>query len=490
VIADASEFHYRRGVSRGFVRQRNFVVAAWSIALLAGCGRWGYEESPLCSSGELCAPGGPDASAVDPTAPDADPTAPDADPAAPDARPQQGGADAAVDVPGQPLCGSLQLLHETFDGGALNAGWGGLWRGAGGASITNDRVTLTLAAGSGDAEARYVASTAYDFRSSEIVVEVLRTAGRTTALELRDGQGVDRFMNFNGPTRGVAFAVESGQLEAQLLDGNGATTVAMIAYQATAHRHWRLRELRGVVIWDVSPDRRAWTEVHRQAVTMDTTAVYPILSTRGQIANASEAWFDNVNAPSPPVPGTCPADALRDDFEDGVISNAWSPWNGAGQCTLREINGRVELNFFGDFSACILGSRRVHDLRGSAIAYELSSVPTEGVFQTLIELRSARYQDRVELRINGTSMTMTVFVNDAQVFQGAGPFDRTAHRFGRLREAGGRLIYDTSPDGAAWSTRLEADYRFGASPVGFHVTGIHSGGGPSLQLQIGGVNAR
>jgi hypothetical protein len=486
VIANARDFLYGRRVSRGFVRHRNFIVAAWLVALLGGCGRWGYEESPLCVSGDVfCAPAGTDA-----RAPDADPTAPDADPTAPDAGSSQGGTDAAVDEPGVPGCGSLQLLHETFDGGALNAGWGGLWRGAGGAAIANDRVTLTLAAGTGDAEARYLASTAYDGRNSEIVVEVLRTAGRTTALELRDGQGVDRFMNFNGPTRGVAIAVESGQLEAQLLDGNGATTVAMIRYDATAHRHWRLREQRGVVIWSVSPDRRTWTEVHRQAVAMDMTGVYPILSTRGQVANASEAWFDNVNAPSPSVPGTCPADALRDDFDDGVISNAWSPWNGAGQCTLREINGRVELIFPGDFSACILGSRRVHDLRGSAISYELALVPTEGVFQTLIELRSSRYQNRAELRINGSSMTMTVFVNDTQVFQGAGAFDRTAHRFGRLRESGGRLVYDTSPDGAAWSTRFEADYRFGAEPVGFHVTGIHSGGGPALQLQLGGVNSR
>jgi hypothetical protein len=85
---------------------------------------------------------------------------------------------------------------------------------------------------------------------------------------------------------------------------------------------------------------------------------------------------------------------------------------------------------------------------------------------------------------------MTVFIDDNQVFQGAGSFDRAAHRFGRLREQAGRLLHDTSPDASTWTTRFETDYRFGATPIGFAITGIHSGGGPSLQLQIGGVNAR
>jgi hypothetical protein len=470
-------------VSRGFVRHRDLVGAACAAALLGGCGRWGYEEAPLCVSGELCGSGGTDAR-------DADPAAPDADPAAPDGPPSQGDADAAVLAPGEPGCGSLQLLQETFDGGALNGAWGPLWRGSASAGLSNNRVTLGLGAGSGDAEARYIASYASDLRNSEIVVEVPRTGGRVTALELRDGQGIDRFMNFIGSSRGVALAVEGGQLQAQTLDGNGATTLDMIPYDATAHRHWRLREQAGVVYWDVSPDRATWSNVHRQSVVLDTTAVYPILAARGQVTAASEAWFDDVNAPSPAVPGPCLAATVSDDFDDGVISPYWTPWNGAGQCSLREINGRVEMSFPGDFSACILGTRRAVELRGSAISYELSSVPTEGVFQTLVELRGTRYQDRAELRINASSLTMTVFVDDAQVFQGSGPFDRTAHRFGRLRESGGRLIYETAPDGTSWSPRFQADYRLGTGPVSFHITGIHSGGGPQLQLQIGGVNAR
>lgn len=455
------------------------VVAAW-LAAAGGCGRWGYEENPLCTSDDICGPG-VDAATVDPEQPDADPAAPDARPGSPD---------AAGDVPGQPYCGSLQLLAETFGGNAVQNGWGPLWRGSATAGLASDRVTLTLAAGSGDAESRYIASHSRDFRNSEIVVEVLRTGGRTTALELRDGQGIDRLMNFIGTTRGVAIAVESDQLKAQTLDGNGATTLDMIEYDPTAHRHWRLREQAGVVSWDVSPDRVAWTTFHRQSVALDATAVYPILAMRGQVAGASEAQFDNVNAPSPSVPGPCLADALRDDFADGVISPYWTPWNGAGQCSLREINGRVEQNFPGDFSACTLASTRSHDLRGSSIYYDLPSVPTEAVFQTLVELRTVDYRDRAELRINGTSLRMTVFIDDNQVFQGSAPFDRTAHRFGRLREQSGRLHYDTSPDASTWTPRLETDYRFGAAPIDFAITGIHSGGGPQLQLQIGGVNAR
>jgi hypothetical protein len=435
-------------------------MSAGVLVGVAGCGRLGYDPRATCA-GDLC----------------------EADAGGP-----PGTADAGP--PGSETgCGSLQLLQESFDGATTEQYWYSLFSGGGQAVLAHDRVELKLGAGSGAAEASFTANSSYDARHSEITVEVLRVGGRSSGLELRDGAGRDRFTDFIGASRGVAVAVENGQLVALALDGDNPTLLASVRYDAAAQRFWRLRELDGEMRWETSPDRSTWSTWHAEAVAMDASLVYPVLFARGQVASASEAWFDNLNVPTSRVRGFCAASTLRDDFAASTLAPVWRPWNGAGACTVSDRGGMAEMAFPGDFSACSLVSVPMFDLRESAFALNLASLPGDASFQTLIELRTARAGDRVEVRVRGASVTLRVYADD-QVASESSSTLAPARHFVRLRESGAQLSWDTSADGVTWTTPMHAPTTIDVSAVNLAVTGLHNGtgSGSAQVLRVDSVN--
>jgi hypothetical protein len=222
---------------------------------------------------------------------------------------------------------------------------------------------------------------------------------------------------------------------------------------------------------------------------MDASAVYPVLVGRGPLASASEAWFDDVNVPATEVPGFCPASALRDEFGGVALAAQWRPWNGAGSCTVRQAGGAAELRFSGEFAACSLTSVSMFDLRDSAFSLQLVALPSVATFQTLIEARTADVGDHVELHINGGAGHLRVYAGGTAVADASAGYDAGAQPFLRLRESAGRLSWDTSADGSAWTTRARVDTSIEVSAVNLVVTGVDNAGGSTQVLRCDHVNA-
>jgi hypothetical protein len=438
------------------------------IVLVAGCGRWGYDE-PAVS--------GDDAGAVDAQQVTGDGGRSDG--ATPD-----GPVGPIDDEPG---CGSLQLLVEPFDGNATRRYWYGIVRG-GDVRLRTERIEMSVPSGAPSSVA-WVPRLAFDLRNSEIAVEVEPSGAGGAMLEVREGT-LGTNTRPVGSYRGVGLVVERGELKALVLDGAAETVVATTGYDAARHRHWRLRERGGRIAWETSADRAAWATFHEAGVALAPASVFPILSMRGDGAARGDAWFDSVNAAGADVPGPCPVGSLVDDFADGALAVHWQPWIGNG-CTVTETGGTAELRFPGEPTICTLFDLHLRDVRGGEVSLELPTVPTGPSFLTSVQLAASVLGDRVEIRIDDGSLTLSIAVRGTSQYTFNTPYDAGAHRFWRIREAAGQIAWDASPDGATWDTVAASESFIDTSALHLTVTGVDqaSGGGVQL-LRVDNVNRR
>jgi hypothetical protein len=442
-------------------------LAALALLIAAtGCSfRVGYDEPPSCN-GPACAADariGPDGSPVDT------------------------GADAAP--AGGPGCGSLQLLRDDFANGSRDVRWS--WP-TGGAEVAeaDGRVEIRLAAGTGEAWGTQESSFRYDFRDSELGVEVVRTGGRVTWMRVRDSVG-----------RGPSLAVEAGHLQAITRDGGVETIRREVPYDAAAHRHWRLRHRNGEVLWDTSADGASWTALHGQAVTMDPTAVHAELGMSGRQATDSQAWFESVNATARAAPGPCAASTVGDDFDDGVVGGFWYAFRSEGDCTASEVDGHAALTFRGSaFAFCSFQGSELISLEDSALSFELVDAPAGGTtLDSFVALYTAARVDptwststRLELHVIDGEAIMKTVIDDATRFEQRTGYDPIAHRFWRFREAAGTTFWETSPDGAAWTIRASEPTRIdlGTAWLGLSGAQYAPGAATARTIRYDNVNRR
>ncbi len=81
----------------------------------------------------------------------------------------------------------------------------------------------------------------------------------------------------------------------------GYTAVTTIAYDATAHAWWRIRETGGQTFWETAPDGIVWTLRKTETSQAYVTAVdleFQLIAHRNNGTN-DFAEFDNVNVPPP-----------------------------------------------------------------------------------------------------------------------------------------------------------------------------------------------
>ncbi len=460
------------------------VLACMAVGSV-GCGFIGYDElRPRCA-GSSCSTGTDpardsdggltaDASGAGQGEGDGDgPVAGDGDHG-----PNQPGDGAVAEGP---RCGSMQRLNDTFDGGDSRAGFVGRWYNGAQLALRNDRLEFVL--GSNEAaEVTYRSAEVWDLRGSELAMEV-GAGGRVTGFALRE-RALEKLDGTVVPLLGgVALEVNAGQLTARVLDGENASERAAIAYDPQAHRHLRIREQGGSILWEASPDRASWSVVHQEAVALDASALRVELYARGQGAQPL-AWFDNLNAPPGDVPAYCPPANLRDDFDSDAIAPVWKRWVGAGTCSVEQVDGQVELTLSGSALAlCGLVSSGYLDLRGAALAFELSSVPSNANVAAFADLSYYHYEgesvtDRVEVRVVDGSLKMRVghkpspAEDETFSFEQTLPYDAAAHRFLRFRESAGNLYWESSPDAGSWTEHAHTATPFDLSSVIFGLSAI------------------
>lgn len=146
----------------------------------------------------------------------------------------------------------IHTVTDTFPGAVLSAtkwpdSFGTITVAAGTASISVD-----------PGRAAIQSDDIYEFTNSYLQVKVVAApaaGGAATdalleVLMLSATGGTDAGFYFNAVTGNLTFASRTGY-------GDGSAVT--IAYDPVAHLYWRMREFRGQVLWQTSPDGVAWT---------------------------------------------------------------------------------------------------------------------------------------------------------------------------------------------------------------------------------------
>ncbi|HYP01138.1 MAG TPA: S8 family peptidase, partial [Pyrinomonadaceae bacterium] len=235
---------------------------------------------------------------------------------------------------------------------------------------------------------------------------------------------------------------------------NGVMVETRITYNPAQHRFWRLRHNPAAdsLNWETSPNGVTWTVLRSIPRPFSITNLYTMLIVSKDTATTPTMTvaFDNLWHEANPTPAV----ALADDFHDGVIDPAmWTAHDPASPTIVAEQNGRIEVtpqpNTIGYNG---LRTAASFDFRDKTLQVEVHPASQAGAVWTFFGLDLDAGNNLV------FAVGANVFTCDATI---NGVLDRTqlnwdaTIRYWRYRHDAdaGTISFDTSADGATWTTR-------------------------------------
>jgi hypothetical protein len=158
--------------------------------------------------------------------------------------------------------------------------------------------------------------------------------------------------------------------------------------------------------------------------------------------------------------------ALADDFEDGTAGTGWEVW-ASGGTSVAEVDGGLAMTPGDSGGEGLYRSQTNFDFIGSYVLVELvQPFPSSSVAAATFLVADPSGND---IQINQSGNELVLGYNTATptyITVATLTFDAVAHRWWRIREAGGVIYWDLSPDGVAWSNGASVPTPF-ASLAGF-----------------------
>jgi len=253
--------------------------------------------------------------------------------------------------------------------------------------------------------------------------------------------GTDAIIEVNAATGDLGMAVRVGFFDP------GFTS---LPYDPVAHAWVRIREDSGDVHWETSADGITWTTRRTEtspAWVADVDLQVQLIAHRdGGVDDFAEFDNFNVNAFA----------ALADNFNDNTVDTAkWPDSFG----TFSETGGRARVACDTGFSG--YASAAIYTLEGSAASTQVfppaAGGATVDAWAQLLVTSATPGTDAV-MKVNAATGDLAMELRTGFFDPGAVllPYDPAAHAWLRVREAGGDLLWDTSPDGVTWTTRRTA----------------------------------
>lgn len=369
---------------------------------------------------------------------------------------------AGVDGPvtdggGQLACGGASALGFSFDG-PLH--WGKTYA-QGGATIemTGGQMVFTLPANPGqDADGDMWSHMRFDLRNDKVWLQLPQMVNTSTfaTVELILTARWDNY---------VEFLQTNGELRMKSWVNDALDTEVAIPYDPVDHRWWRYREEGGRLYWDTSHDGGVWTERH-SIVTPDyvrRSALWFSAYTFPGELDSGEARVDNLNGGGQPLGSWCPMATFTDNFDDNDRGYDWQGWDSA--CLVRMSSGQVQFIPDANQAAdCGYELMTAWDFTDSSAHVEVPSVldpATDGTTFFVVH----DYSDRnASFNIQGGGMGFWL-CNPTCNMLGGITYSSTEHRWLRLSESGGEVIWWTSPDGTNWTERHRASHNFRVSQM-------------------------
>jgi hypothetical protein len=353
-------------------------------------------------------------------------------------------------------CGVVAALADDFEDPALDAEWESIDGPANVPTEKNGTLELALPTNDTALEMGYHSRHRYDLRDSAASVEVVQVAAGSSSTRLEVWGDVDHDLSIRQADGTLYATMEIAGFE------DSVTT----AYDATDHRHWRIREQGGTLFWEASTDGVSWSALRQEPLSpaFDAKWVEQRLEAEtGGTTATSTAVFDNFNGGSPSAP-LCKAESLERNFDGGSFPGPAFRLT-AIDCSAMLAGGRLELLF--DVGAdsgdrCIAYSEALYDLSDSEAVVELVAASSStGVYSWLgiDDPAQADTTPGLSFEVFNGQLRATSWGVATNVLASTN-YNATMHRWLRLKGDGGDIKCETSPDGSAWTTLFE-----GASPL-------------------------
>jgi hypothetical protein len=445
------------------------VVLAGSLALLAGGCQFASDHGGArfrCGEGELCPPG---TSCV----------AGYCQPGGPDASGPGGDAGGDAGLTAGP-CGTISLVSDDFEAAAVGWPWSA-WSETGAALGRSGGDLVIEFSSAEDRWAGYTTVAKYHVEGGEVRARVVQAGGRYTVLELRSPAGV----------KAQILVVGQEVLRATVLGASGGTVQHDLAYDPEAHAHWRLRGASGLLHWETSPDGDSWTSRYQHDLAVIGEEAYVVVAGAGRDGDPA-ARLDSINAGVVPPAGHCAAAELIDPFDGPPLEPTWYPWADPG-CTLEENGGDLRIGLPGDGSSawCGVDSSHLFDLSASQLV--IGPMSGDGGGPGVYGFAHLSFPlapgTLVEVGKHGATLYGVLDHAGERTYVTA-PHDPVAHRYWRLRGAGGRPLVDTSADAVVWN-----EFASWPEPMDLRVirvrlaAGHDSGASSPAEIRFGGINA-
>jgi hypothetical protein len=148
---------------------------------------------------------------------------------------------------------------------------------------------------------------------------------------------------------------------------------------------------------------------------------------------------------------------LQDDFNDPVVdAGKWpSNYNTLGSPMPDQPDGRARVPCDTGFAA--YASAAIYTLQGSHAHVQVFPPPRAGMVEAYAQLLilSSVVGTQIVFEVDAATNLLLMTVHVGFVDEGGQtlPYDPVEHAWLRVREAGGTLFWETSPDGRAWTVR-------------------------------------
>lgn len=152
---------------------------------------------------------------------------------------------------------------------------------------------------------------------------------------------------------------------------------------------------------------------------------------------------------------------FRDDFERTTLGAQWATYNDATKIALS--NGRLAITPTTVYPAVRTTTGR--DFKGSAVAVEVDATAVSDDHEAYFRLGGPTLPTGSYVYVTADVSEKIlkfagVFTSANAPFQYLFTYDPTAHRWWRMLEVEGRAYFQTSPDGALWTTMASATHGF------------------------------
>lgn len=256
--------------------------------------------------------------------------------------------------------------------------------------------------------------------------------------------GTDAVMEVNAVT---------GMLKMLVRVGYTDPSPVLLPYDPVLHAWLRIREEAGSLLWESSGDGVTWVQ-QRTAVSpswVSATDLQVQLVAHRDSGTPDVAAFDNVNV--------APFAQLTDNFNSPAVDTVKWPDNyneDPGGPDPDQPDGRARVPCANTFAA--YASAAVYTLSASQAAVQVFPPAVGGatgsVFcQFLILSSISGTQIIFEVDVSANLLLMTLHVDFTDEGGASLPYDPAQHAWLRVREAGGSLFWETSPDGRAWTVQ-------------------------------------